>query len=208
MEAMAARRRLQVGARQSASSRRRLGREAGQKSGRLRQRSAHRPIDTVKRIVYIHDMTGKAVETSLPQMLLNTCMCHKVRMAARVVTRAYDEALRPSRLRATQVSVLAAVGARGALSIKSLADALQMERSTLTRNLQPLEERGYVELAPERRYRSRVLTLTAAGRAALVAALPLWEAAQRKLKGRVGQHRWPAMQDALAALAREDRRPE
>ena len=153
-------------------------------------------------------MGKKAVDTSLPQMLLDTCMCHKARMAARVVTRAYDDALRPTGLRATQVSVLAAVGARGALSIKSLADALQMERSTLTRNLRPLEKKGYVELAPERRYRSRVLTLTSAGRAALVSALPLWEGAQRKLKGRVGQHRWPTVQDGLSILTREDQRSE
>jgi len=153
-------------------------------------------------------MGKKAVDTSLPQMLLDTCMCHKARMAARVVTRAYDDALRPTGLRATQVSVLAAVGARGALSIKSLADALQMERSTLTRNLRPLEKKGYVELAPERRYRSRVLTLTSAGRAALVTALPLWEGAQRKLKGRVGQHRWPTVQDGLSILTREDQRSE
>jgi len=153
-------------------------------------------------------MGKKAVDTSLPQMLLDTCMCHKARMAARVVTRAYDDALRPTGLRATQVSVLAAVGARGALSIKSLADALQMERSTLTRNLRPLEKKGYVELAPERRYRSRVLTLTSAGRAALVTALPLWEGAQRKLKGRVGQHRWPTVQDGLSILTREDHRSE
>ena len=153
-------------------------------------------------------MRKKAVDTSLPQMLLDTCMCHKARMAARVVTRAYDDALRPTGLRATQVSVLAAVGARGALSIKSLADALHMERSTLTRNLRPLEKRGYVELAPERRYRSRVLTLTSAGRAALVTALPLWEGAQRKLKGRVGQHRWPTVQDGLSILTREDHQSE
>jgi len=164
------------------------------------------PIDKAGNIVYIHDMREKAADTSLPQMLLDSCMCHRARMAARVVTRAYDDALRPTQLRATQVSLLAAVGARGALSIKSLADTLQMERSTLTRNLRPLEKRGYVELAPERRYRSRVLTLTPAGRAALVAALPLWERAQRKLKGRVGQHRWSTVQDGLAILAREDRR--
>ena len=157
--------------------------------------------------MYIHDMREKAADTSLSQMLLDSCMCHRARMAARVVTRAYDDALRPTQLRATQVSVLAAVGARGALSIKSLADTLQMERSTLTRNLRPLEKRGYVELAPERRYRSRVLTLTPAGRAALVSALPLWEGAQRTLKRRVG-HRWSTVQDGLAILAREDHRSE
>jgi DNA-binding MarR family transcriptional regulator len=124
-------------------------------------------------------------------------------MAARVVTRAYDDALRPTGLRATQVSVLAAVAAHGALSIKSLADALQMERTTLTRNLRPLEERGYVALAPERRYRSRVLTLTASGRAALLAALPRWEEAQRTIKKSLGRQRWPEVQEALGALIGE-----
>jgi len=125
-------------------------------------------------------------------------------MAARVVTRAYDDALRAMGLRATQISVLAAVGARGALSIKSLADTLQMERTTLTRNLRPLEECGYVFLAPERRYRSRVLTLTPLGRAALLEALPLWEDAQRALKQRLGHHRWPTVQQSLAALINQD----
>ena len=151
--------------------------------------------------MHMHYMTGKSVGTALPQMLLDTCMCHKARMAARVVTRAYDDALRPTGLRATQISVLAAVGARGALSIKSLADTMLMDRSTLTRNLRPLEVKGYVGLAPEGRYRSRVLTLTPAGRAALLQAFPLWETAQRKLRGRVGRHRWPAVQGAMAILA-------
>jgi DNA-binding MarR family transcriptional regulator len=137
-------------------------------------------------------------------MLLDTCMCHKVRMAARVVTRAYDDALRSTGLRATQISVLAAVEARGALSIKSLADTLQMERTTLTRNLRPLEERGYVLLAPESRYRSRVLTLTPSGRAAMLQAVPLWEGAQRKLKQRLGNEQWPSVQQAVSVLAQED----
>src|SRR5215467_8700739 len=127
-------------------------------------------------------MSQRAINARLLLTLLDTCMCHKARMAARVVTRAYDDALRAMGLRATQVSVLAAVGARGALSIKSLADSLEMERTTLTRNLRPLEEQGYVLIAPERRHRSRVLTLTAPGRAALLEALPLWEAAQRSIK--------------------------
>src|SRR3954452_14203375 len=135
--------------------------------------------------------------------VLDTCMCHKTRMAARVITRAYDDALRPTGLRATQVSVLAAVGAQGALSIKSLADFLGMDRTTLTRNLRPLESREYVVLAPEQRHRSRMLTLTASGNAALLEALPLWEAAQRTMKRRLGDERWSAVQDAVAGLVEE-----
>jgi DNA-binding MarR family transcriptional regulator len=137
--------------------------------------------------------------------LLDTCMCHRARMAARVVTRAYDDALRPTGLRATQLAVLAAVGARGALSIKSLADSLEMERTTLTRNLRPLEELGYVLLSEERRHRSRVLTLTASGRAALLDALPLWEKAQHAIRQGLGDRHWPAVQAALTRLTAEAR---
>src|SRR5215469_17650030 len=141
--------------------------------------------------------------TSLAQKLLDSCMCHKARMAARAVTRSYDDALRPMGLRATQVSVLAAVGAHGALSIKSLADSMGMDRTTLTRNLRPLEERGYVVLAPERRHRSRMLTLTAAGQGALEKALPYWESAQGVIRRRLGGRGWPVVQQALAMLAAE-----
>jgi DNA-binding MarR family transcriptional regulator len=152
-------------------------------------------------------MTSDATASRLAQTLLDTCMCHKARMAARAITRRYDDALRATGLRATQISVLAAVGARGALSIKSLADSLAMERSTLTRNLRPLEEKGYVALAPEARHRSRMLTLTAAGRAALAEALPLWEAAQRAMKRRLGERRWPDVQEALETLTQDSGQP-
>jgi DNA-binding MarR family transcriptional regulator len=148
----------------------------------------------------MHDMTMHRNIPALAQTLLDTCLCHNVRMASRVVSRAYDEALRPTGLRATQVAVLAAVGARGALSIKSLADTLEMERTTLTRNLRPLEEQGLVSIAPEARHRSRVLTLTSAGKAVLLKALPFWEKAQQISMHQLGDRRWPAVQTAFADL--------
>jgi DNA-binding MarR family transcriptional regulator len=152
-------------------------------------------------------MKPNAAASRLGRTLLDTCMCHKTRMAARAITRAYDDALRTTGLRATQVSVLAAVAARGALSIKSLADELGMERTTLTRNLRPLEERGLVELAPEARHRSRMLTLTPSGHAAIVKALPLWEGAQGRIRRRLGGRRWSAVQEAVAELTEEIHRP-
>src|SRR5262245_31363493 len=151
----------------------------------------------------MHDMTSNLKAARMAQTLLDTCMCHKARMAARSITRAYDDALRSTGLRATQVSVLAAVGARGALSIQSLADSLAMDRTTLTRNLRPLEEQGYVVLAPEGRHRSRMLTLTPSGQAVLLDAVPLWEEAQRGIKRRLGSGRWPAVQEALSELTQE-----
>jgi DNA-binding MarR family transcriptional regulator len=155
----------------------------------------------------MHDMASQASISALARSLLDTCLCHNARMASRVITRAYDEALRPMGLRATQVAVLAAVGARGALSIKSLADSLEMERTTLTRNLRPLEEQGHVAIAPEGRHRSRVLTLTKSGQAALLKALPLWQAAQQSAMQQLGDQRWPAVQKAFADLINKVHRP-
>jgi DNA-binding MarR family transcriptional regulator len=148
----------------------------------------------------MHDMKAHQTIPDLARTLLDTCLCHNVRMASRVVSRAYDEALRPTGLRATQVAVLAAVGARGALSIKSLADSLEMERTTLTRNLGPLEAQGLVSIAPEARHRSRMLTLTTAGKTALLKALPLWEKAQQSSMHQLGDQRWPVVQKAFADL--------
>jgi DNA-binding MarR family transcriptional regulator len=136
----------------------------------------------------------------LAQNLLDNCMCHKTRMAARSITRAYDDALRTTGLRATQISVLAAVGAQGALSIQTLADTLGMDRTTLTRNLRPLEEQGFVILAPEARHRSRMLALAPAGHAVLLQALPLWEGVQRATQRRLGNRSWVEVQQALAEL--------
>jgi DNA-binding MarR family transcriptional regulator len=148
----------------------------------------------------MHDMGNDTHSMRLAQNLLDNCMCHKTRMASRTITRAYDDALRSTGLRATQISVLAAVGARGALSIKSLADSLGMDRTTLTRNLRPLEERGLVILAPEARHRSRMLTLAPSGHAMLREALPQWERAQRATRKRLGSRSWLEVQQALADL--------
>lgn len=132
-----------------------------------------------------------------------TCLCHRARMAARAVTRDYDLALRKTGLRATQLAVLAAIAAKGALSIKALADDLGMDRTTLTRNLRPLEDLGYVAIGDEARHRSRTLALTESGDTALAAALPLWERAQRALQQRLGPERWPEVGAALTELAAE-----
>ena len=103
--------------------------------------------------------------------VVETCVCHKVRMAARAVTRAYDEALRPTGLRSTQFSVLVAVGLDGAISITALAKFMGMDRTTLTRNLRPLYDEGLVAVGPEGWRRSRNLEITSKGRARLKEAV-------------------------------------
>ena len=134
--------------------------------------------------------------------MVETCACHRIRMAARSVTRMYDEALRPVGLRATQVSLLAAIAAAGAMSITSLAGFIGMDRSTLTRNLAPLEKEGLLAVGSEGWRRSRTLHITAAGRSRLHEAVPLWEAAQKRLKRDLGDGHWDDVQRSLDHLIR------
>jgi DNA-binding MarR family transcriptional regulator len=143
----------------------------------------------------MHDMT-------IEQNLLRSCACHKVRMAARAVTRAYDETLRPTGLRASQLSVLVAVGTGEAPSIAALAQVLGMDRSTLTRNLGPLEKEGLVKVGLEGWRRSRSLEITKKGQSRLREALPLWQKAQDMLKGRLGNRDWSAAQASMDSLVR------
>jgi len=134
--------------------------------------------------------------------ILATCACHRVRTAARAVTRAYDEALRPVGLRATQLSVLIATAVDNAMSITALAKFMGMDRSTSTRNLRPLEAEGLITLGPEGWRRSRTLEITKKGRSRLRDAMPLWEQAQRALRRKLGDRRWDAIRKDLDDLIR------
>jgi len=122
--------------------------------------------------------------------LINDCACLKVRTAARAVTRFYDDAFRPVGLRATQLSVLVAVAFSEAVSIASLSRLLGMDRSTLTRNLRPLEKKQLVTLGPEGHHRSRTLSITSRGEQLVHKALPVWEKAQQKLRDELKKPHW------------------
>ena len=123
-------------------------------------------------------------------------------MAARAVTRLYDEKLRESGLRATQVSVLVAIAVDEVMSIAALAKFMGMDRSTLTRNLRPLERDGLVKLGSEGWRRSRTVEITKKGRSRLKDALPLWEKAQEALRRKLGDRRWDLIHDDLDAFIR------
>jgi DNA-binding MarR family transcriptional regulator len=131
------------------------------------------------------------------------CLCLASRRAARAITRSFDRALRPSGVRATQFSVLAVLLLAGAKTIGELADALGLDRTTLTRNLALIEQRGWVRSRPGKDdARARHVEITAAGQAAIEAALPAWRAAQAATAGAIGD----AGANALRRLSRRSAR--
>src|SRR5215510_15863559 len=132
---------------------------------------------------------------------LRACVCNKTRTAARVVTRLYDDALRPVRLRATQFALLVALGIDGAMSIAALAKLMAMDRSTLTRNLRPLETGGLVARGDEGWRRSKSVEITTKGRARLQQGLPLWRSAQSEMMRKLGPSSWSRVQAGLDLVA-------
>ncbi len=109
----------------------------------------------------------------------DNCLCLHVQRAARALARRFDEALRPIGLTQGQFSLLMSLNRPAPPTMGDVAAVLVLDRTTLTAKLKPLRRRGLVRVkvdAEDRR--SRRLVLTAAGRAVLVAATPLWKRAQ------------------------------
>ena len=133
-------------------------------------------------------------------MYEKSCLCHRTRMAARAVTRLYDDILRPAGVRATQLAVLVAVGTQDVVSISALAKLMGMDRSTLARNVAPLEREGLIRIGNEGWRRSRTIEITQKGRSRLREALPFWEKAQQTMRQRLGSRRWPVIMADLDDL--------
>jgi DNA-binding MarR family transcriptional regulator len=126
------------------------------------------------------------------------CACKQLRRSARAVTQLYDEALRPSRLRITQFTLLVGVAIGEPVPITRLADALSLDRTTLARDLRPLTDRGLVEIRTGDDRRTRVVRLTGQGRDALGQAYPLWQSAQARI---VEHAPWPVLAAGLQEVA-------
>lgn len=102
----------------------------------------------------------------------------RVRRAARVVGNFYDGHLKSAGLKGTQFTLLNAIFLNPSITITQLADYLLLNRTTLNRNLKPLERQGLVRTSPGKDQRTRVLKLTREGRSILLRALPSWVEAQ------------------------------
>ena len=117
------------------------------------------------------------------------CACFNLRKAARAVTHLYDEILRPTGIRATQFSLLIATNLLGPMTVTKLAEQGVMDRTTLTRNLKPLEKLGLIKISTGSDQRKRVISITRKGQEALVKALPLWRKAQARVVKGLGRKR-------------------
>jgi DNA-binding MarR family transcriptional regulator len=136
------------------------------------------------------------------------CNCYAVRAAARHVTQAYDQFLAPTGLRTTQFSILAKLKRKGPLTINALAEDMVMDRTTLGRNILPLERDALIKIQPSATDgRAKELLLTKAGEQRFQAALKTWSAAQARFEKTYGARRATDLRAMLRAVVASELNP-
>ena len=118
----------------------------------------------------------------------------------RVVSQLYDDHLRPTGIRGTQFALMVVIKLTGPVLVSKLAEYAVMDRTTLTRNLDILEKQGLIELNQGSDKRTRLVSITQKGMLMLDQAYPLWEQAQNKVNGALGQTRLQSLMADLSIL--------
>src|SRR6266567_2717631 len=121
---------------------------------------------------------------------VENCACFNVRRISRVITQVFDAEVRRQGIRPTQTPILGALQAKNGWGMAELSEWLGMERTTLLRNLRPLQRDGLVRAKGGGRGGHVELEITGKGRTALAKTLPAWRSAQDKVVATLGEERW------------------
>jgi len=156
-------------------------------------------VDIAGQVVHIHTKMTKELDMSA----VENCVCFNLRWVTRAVTQFYDAEMRRHGIRPTQGTILLALNAKESWTMAELSDCLGLERTTLVRNLQPLQRDGLVTADGGGRGNRVELTITAKGRKQVEKFMPAWRAAQSAMVKTLGEKRWSAILSDLetAALA-------
>lgn len=128
------------------------------------------------------------------------CVSYRLRRAARIAAKSYDNALRPSGLRNTQFTLITALVGVDETNIGDLSEELAIDGTTLTRNLDLLVRRGLVENIDADDGRVRNIRLTDLGKRTYEEALPMWREAQQQILETLGSEHWNEMRTKLQQI--------
>ena len=143
--------------------------------------------------------TSSSIDT-----ISRTCIAVRLRLLNRVVTNLYDDALRPLGLKVSQLNILIVTAKLGLARPAQVCDILQLDASTLSRNVKPLQTHGWLEVVPEEDARTQPFRLTPQGRRLIEKAVPAWEEAQRQATELLGSE-GIALLDRAAKKLRQPR---
>ena len=140
---------------------------------------------------------------AMSQRIANECIAMRVRRLNRVVTKAYDECLRPLGLRTAQQTILVAISLMKTPTPTHLERRLSLEKSTVSRNVERMQRRGWVEFVPGEDGRSHYLKLTAKGAKLLRESAAAWQEAQKRVASVLGKEGVTALSRIVSALGTE-----
>lgn len=130
-------------------------------------------------------------------MIASECLSVRVRRLSRVITRIYDGALAPLGVNTAQMNLLAAIALTGGVRAADLTRVLEVEKSTLSRDLKRMEQLGWVRSGAASGKRGRTVVLTPAGSRLLVALEKTWNEAQAAVEREVGRDSFARLRNAL-----------
>src|SRR5207245_10688183 len=125
--------------------------------------------------------------TSNIDTIAKTCIAVRLRLLNRVVTNLYDDALRPLGLKVSQLNILIVTAGLGLARPAQVCEILQLDASTLSRNVKPLQAHGWLEVVPEEDARAQPFRLTPQGKRLIEKAVPAWEEAQPQATELLGE---------------------
>jgi len=137
----------------------------------------------------------------LDMATVENCVCFNLRRVSRVVTQFYDAEIRRHGIRPTQGTILAALQAKESWRMAELSEFLGMERTTLVRNLRPLQREGLAQATGGGHGKLVELSITNKGRKQIEKLTPAWKSAQNAAVKTLGEKRWSAILSDLKAVA-------
>jgi DNA-binding MarR family transcriptional regulator len=138
--------------------------------------------------------------TSSIDTMARTCIAARLRLLNRVVTNVYDGALRPLGLKVSQLNILIVTAQLGRARPAQVCEILQLNASTLSRNVKPLQAHGWLEVVPEQDSRAQPFRLTPQGKRLIEKAVPAWEEAQRQATELLGDAGFALLDEAARKL--------
>src|SRR5947208_367610 len=142
--------------------------------------------------------TSSSIDT-----IARTCIAVRLRLLNRVVTNFYDDALRPLGLKVSQLNILIVTARLGLARPIQVCDILQLDTSTLSRNVERMRARGWLEVVPGEDARTQNFRLTTQGNRLIEKAVPAWEEAQRQASELLGDQGIALLDKAAKKLRTE-----
>jgi DNA-binding MarR family transcriptional regulator len=148
------------------------------------------------------EVVSETIDATVEE-IARDCVSVRLRTLNRVITNLYDDALRPLGLKASQMNILVVAAMLKVAQPSQVCRILQMDLSTLSRNLERMRARGWIETVPDRDARAHPFRVTDPGRELIQQAYPAWQAAQQKASALLGDEGVGVLARVTRSLASE-----